>query len=128
VPPPEHEICARWLELGGRVGMALLAASFAIYASGLLPPLVPAQELTRLWALSVDRYVAATGAPTGWEWARMLAKGDVLNLLGIALLASVTAAACAAIVPALWRDGRRLQAAFAMLQVIVLVIAASGAI
>ena len=122
----EQRICARWLEIGARLGLAVLIASFAVYVLGLAEPLVAPQDLARLWTLPVDRYVAATGAPTGWGWLGLLGKGDYLNLFGVALLASVTAAACAAIVPALVRDGQRLQAAFALLQVLVLVIAASG--
>jgi len=124
--PPEHEICARWLEAGGRVGMAILLATFVVYALGLLPALVAPQDLIELWKLPAERFVAATGAPTGWAWAGLLDKGDYVNMIGIAALTSVTALACAAIVPRLWRDGRRLQAACALLQVVVLVAAASG--
>ena len=126
MPRPDHEICARWLELGGRAGLALLVGSFAIYVFGLLPPLVPPQELTRLWHLPLERYLAVTGAPTGWGWLGALGRGDYLNFVGIALLASVTALACAAIVPALVRGGYRLQALCAVLQILMLLLAASG--
>ena len=124
--PPEHETCARWLEAGGRIGMALLVVTFIVYLLGLLPPLVAPQDLVQLWKLPAERYVATTGAPTGWSWIHLLGKGDCLNLLGVAFFASVTAIACAAMVPKLAREGRRLQALCALLQAVVLVIAASG--
>jgi hypothetical protein len=110
--------------MGTRVGFVVLIVSFLIYVSGLLDPGVPLQELTRLWGLPVDSYVAAIGAPTGWGWLALLAKGDYLNYLGVALLASVTIAAYARIVPVLLAHGERWRAAIAALQVVVLVVAA----
>jgi hypothetical protein len=124
----EERICARCLEAGTRVAFAVVLASFAIYVLGLLDPLVPLQELVHLWGLPVDRYVAATGAPTGWAWLRFLGKGDYLNLFGIALFAAVTIACYARMVPAFSRQGKRAQAMFALLQVLVLLAAASGLI
>jgi hypothetical protein len=120
----EQRIYARWVDIGTRVGFVILIISFLIYVSGLLDPGVPLQELTRLWGLPVDRYVAAIGAPTGWGWLALLAKGDYLNYLGVALLASVTIAAYARIVPVLLAHGERWRAAIAALQVVVLVVAA----
>jgi hypothetical protein len=124
--PDEQKTCARWLEIGSRVGLTLVVAGFVAYVTGLIEPLVPPAELARLWSLPVDRYAALTGAPTGWGWLQALGKGDYLNLLGIAVFASITAAAYARIVPDLMRRGLRLQAALAALQVVVLLIAASG--
>ena len=126
--PSEHRICARWLELGTGAGFAIVLASFAIYMLGLLEPLVPVQALVQLWRLPVDLYVAASGAPTGWGWLRMLGKGDYLNLLGIALFAAIIMACYLRLIRAFWQDGRRLQAIFALLQVLVLLAAASGLI
>jgi len=116
----EHHLYARWLEVGTRVSFAVLMATFAVHVSGLLDPLVPHEELVRLWALPVDRYVEATGAPTGWGWLGLLGKGDYLNFVGIAALASITIVCYARIIPVL----PRLQAAFAIVQVVVLLAAA----
>jgi hypothetical protein len=85
-------------------------------------------ELTRLWAMPVDRYIAATGAATGWGWLRLLGKGDYLNVFGIALFVLVAIACFARLGAAFLGEGKRLQATFALLQVIVLLIAASGLI
>jgi hypothetical protein len=122
--PIEQRIYARWLDAGTRVGLAMLAASFGIYVFELLDPLVPPQELVRLWALPVDRYVATAGAPTGWDWLRLLGKGDYLNFLGIAVFASITIVCYARIVPTLLAQGDRSKAAVAIVQVTVLLAAA----
>ena len=58
----EQRICARWLEVGARIGLAVLIASFAVYVLGLAEPLVAPQDLARLWTLPVDRYVAGAGS------------------------------------------------------------------
>ena len=115
-----QELYARWLEIGVRIAFGLLVASFALYVFGVLEPLVPTAQLVRLWTLPVDRYVAATGAPTGWGWLNLLGKGDYLNFVGIALLATITILCYARIVPAL----PRLHAVLALIQIAVLLAAA----
>lgn len=122
--PREQQIYARWLQAGTSIGLGLLVATFAIYAFALLEPLVSHRQLAELWTLSVDRYIAATGAPTGWNWLRFLGKGDYLNFVGIAMLALVTVACYARLIAALLQDGARLQAAIAALQIVVLLAAA----
>ena len=124
--PIEDRIIARWIELGTHVAFTILVLSFAIYALGILDPLVPMQDLVRLWQLPVDRFVAETGAPTGWGWLRLLGKGDYLNLLGVAVFVLITVAAYARMVPLFLREAKREQALFAFLQVVVLLAAASG--
>lgn len=116
----EQLIYARWLDIGTRLAFVLLILTFAVYVFGVLDPLVPAQELARLWSLPVDRYVAATSAPTGWGWLWYLGKGDYLNFVGIALLATITIVCYARIVLVL----PRLQALLAVIQIAVLLAAA----
>ena len=116
----EQHIYARWLDIGTRIAFVALALGFSVYVLGVLEPLVAPQDLVRLWSLPVDRYVAATGAPTGWGWLRFLGKGDYVNFLGIAALAAITIVCYARIVPAL----PRLHAALALIQIAVLLAAA----
>jgi hypothetical protein len=117
----EHEIYARWLRVGTRMAFAVLVLSFTLYLFDVLDPLIPPQELARFWSLPVDRYVAATGAPTGWSWLRFLGKSDYLNFLGVAALASVTIVCYARVVPLL----PRVQAVLALIQIAVLLAAAA---
>jgi hypothetical protein len=123
---PEQQLYARWLDWSTRVSLAVLIAAFAAYASGLVAPAVAVDDLPRLWLLPVERYLEATGAPSGWGWVAMLAKGDYLNLIGVALLGFVTVLCYLRVLPMLLARGERLQAAFAIAQVVVLLLAASG--
>jgi hypothetical protein len=118
----EQNLYARWLDAGTRAGFVALIVTFLIYVLGLMDPHVPPQELARHWGLPVDRYLEATGAPTGWGWLKFLGKGDYLNFVGIAALASVTVFCYARIIPVL----PRVQAVLAALQIVVLLLAASG--
>ena len=119
-------IYARWLSAGTRIALSLLIATFAVYALGLLEPLVPLRSLPELWRLPVAEFIAATGAPTGWGWLGRLSAGDYLNLLGVALLGCVTIVCYARLARLYYREGDRALAWLAVAQVIVLVAAASG--
>ena len=116
----EQQIYARWLDWGTRIGLAMLAGSFAIYVFGLLDPHVPHHDLVRLWSLPVDHYVVSTGAPTGWAWLQHLHKGDYLNFLGVSVFTTITLVCYARVIPVL----PRLQATLAAIQIAVLLAAA----
>lgn len=117
---------ARWAGWGTRIGLALLVCTFAVYVLALLEPLVPVERLPALWALPAERYLALTGAPTGWGWLTSLGRADYLNLLGIALLACVTMLCYARLLVSFLRQRDRLQSALVALQIVVLLAAASG--
>ena len=117
---------ARWLDRASKAGFALCLGAFIVYAGGLLPSYLPASELPRYWSMSVNRFVAVTNMPHGWEWLRFLGYGDMLNLGAVALLALVTPICYARILPRLVAERDWLQAALAAAQLVVLVAAASG--
>jgi hypothetical protein len=117
---------ARWLDWGAKAGLAALVVAFAAYATGLLPAQVPFDRLPELLALPLDRYLAATGTPTGWGWTTLLAKGEFASLVGIAVLAGCSVACLLAIIPVYLRRGERVYVLFCVLEVAVLALAASG--
>lgn len=124
--PPEQLLYARWLDWGTRAGLTLLVASFAVYALGLAAPHVPFELLARAWSLPVDQYRAAVGAPAGWGWLALAARGDYMNYAGIVLLALSTFACMLRALPAFLARGERAYALMAALQAVVLAVAAAG--
>ena len=124
----DHLIYARWLGVGTRIALTLLIATFAVYALGVMEPLVPLRALPELWRLPVGEFIAATGAPTGWGWLARLGAGDYLNLVGVAFLGGVSVVCYLRIAPYYWREGDRALAWLAVAQVVVLLAAASGLI
>ena len=110
------------------IALMVLIASFLVYAFALGDPHLPPQELPKLWAFPVDHYIAASGAPTGWNWVTLLHRGDYLNFIGVALFAGISAIAYARIVPLFLARGEHGRATIAVLQILVLVAAASGVV
>jgi hypothetical protein len=125
---PEQVVYANILEKGMLFGLAVLFITFAIYVSGIMHPMIPLGELSNYWGMSVGDYLHETGAPDGWTWMSMLGKGDILNFIGIAILAGLTILCYAAIVPLLLKKKDTVYAVIAILEVVVLTVAASGII
>lgn len=132
----EQLLYASILEVGVYLGLVILLVTFALYASGLVEPGVPVAELPRYWQLSAHEYLQAINAEhlhhdhliTGWAWLTMVGKGDYLNFIGIALLAGVTIVCFLGIIPTLLRKHDRIYATMAAVEVLVLALAASGAL
>lgn len=119
-------VYARWLVAGVVAGFVALAASFAIYVTGVLPPSIPPEKLPEVWGLPYRQYVAATGAPTGWSWLRRLGQGDLLNFAGVAILCLTTIACYARMLPFYLAARSRALAWLCLAEIAVLVAAASG--
>jgi hypothetical protein len=132
----EQLLYASILEVGVYLGLVVLLVTFALYASGAIAPSIPLDELPAYWQLGVHDYLETTNTHylqhdhliTGWAWLSLVGKGDYLNFIGIALLAGVTIVCFLGIIPTLLRKHDRVYAAMAALEVLVLVLAASGAL
>jgi hypothetical protein len=114
---------ARVLALGARIGFVLLALSFLAYLLGFPRPLLAPDQLPMYWALPLAQYVQATHTPTGWGWVASIGKSDMLNLVGIAVLAATPAAACLAVLPGFARRAEFTLFGLALLQLVVLLAA-----
>lgn len=117
---------AKLLDMGMKAGLLMLVITFAVYVSGILTPYVPVNDLPNYWKLPVKQYLEVTHIPHGWAWIGMAAKGDFLNFFGIAFLAGVTIICYIRIVPILFRKKDTIYAVLAILEVLVLTLAASG--
>ena len=114
------------LDKGMKIGFLMLVFSFIIYLTGILPPYLPVNDLPKYWTMPVHQYLEATGIHPGWSWLGLLGKGDFLNFAGIAFLAGVTAVCYIRIIPILFRKKDIAFGVIAILEVVVLVLAASG--
>jgi hypothetical protein len=123
---PEQPRYARVLEACVRAGFLLLLLSFVLYLLGIPRPVVPLDQLPQYWGLPVDRFVEATHTPTGWAWLSMIGHADVLNLVGIAVLAGAPALASIAVLPVFARRREYALLTVALLQLIVLLVSASN--
>lgn len=117
---------ARCVEVGIALALGLIGLELAAYVTGALSPYIALHDLPRYWSMPLKEYLAAARVPSGWGWLALVWKGDYLNFVGIALLASIPAAGCIALLRAYARRGERAYAAFAAAQVLLLLAAASG--
>ena len=124
--PTAEQAYARVLRRGGRLGVVAMAVTFALYVSGIVPPLVPIDQLPRYWGLSAADYVRAAKLPQGWGWMPLVGRGDVLNFIGVVLLAALTIVAYVRIVPILFRRRDLPYLFIVVAEIAVLALAASG--
>ncbi|MDH4232375.1 MAG: hypothetical protein OEW04_10160 [Nitrospirota bacterium] len=117
---------AKLLDLGMKVGLLMLVITFIIYLFGIFSPYIPVDELPKYWTMSVKDYLKATDIHPGWTWLGMVGKGDFLNFIPIAFLAGVTILCYIRIIPILFRKKDTVYAFLAIIEVLVLVLAASG--
>lgn len=124
----EQLLYAKVLETGMRIGLLGIVITGALYIFGVLPATVPVDEISKYWGLPVDKYLEATGLHPGWGWINHLGSGDLLNFVPIAILAGITIVCYIAIIPTFLRKGDKIYAVIAVLEVLVLMVAASGVV
>lgn len=117
---------AKLLDIGMKAGLVLITVTFIIYLSGVLAPHVPVNDLPKYWNMPVHEYLKATNIHNGWSWLSMVGKGDFLNFIGIAFLAGITVLCFIRVIPILFKKKDTLYGVFAIIEVLVLVLAASG--
>jgi hypothetical protein len=122
----EHLRYAKWLARGTWFGFAVMAIGFLAYVGGALDPHVPLDGLPALWSQPAASYLQAAGIRSGWGWAALLHKADMLNLVGVALLAGCSALALVAVIPLYARQRERVLVAVCVLEIVVMTVAASN--
>ena len=125
-PTPEQIRYADVLEKGMRLGLLCLLVTFPLYVFGTVSPYTPPERIPECWTLNVHEYRAQTGTETGWSWVSRLGHGDYLNYVGVTILASVTIFCYLAVLPLMLRRNDTIYAVLASLEVVVLILAASG--
>jgi len=114
------------LDWGMKIGFAVLVLTFVVYLFGFAAPHVTHEQLAQLWTKPVGEYLKATNTQSGWSWVSMVGKGDYINFVGIVLLSGVTVVCYLRIVPIFIAARDKAFTAIAVLEVLVLVLAASG--
>lgn len=130
----EQILYAKILEKGMFIGLVLMFITFAVYVFGIMSPAVPRAQIPSLWSLPVhdylvvinDNFIHKEHLMTGWSWFAMLGKGDFLNFLPVAILSGTTILCYLAVAPGLFTRGDKAMGIMALLEAIILALAASG--
>ena len=111
---------------GALLGFVTMLITYALYVFGVLTPQIPLDDMPRLWSQSAAAYRAAGNIPQGWGWLALVGKGDLCNFIGIAFLAALTIFCFVQLAIGLLRQKQWIMAIIAILEVLVLSLAASG--
>ncbi|OGR07285.1 MAG: hypothetical protein A2511_08685 [Deltaproteobacteria bacterium RIFOXYD12_FULL_50_9] len=142
----EQVVYAKILEKGMYFGLLLMVITFAIYVFGIMKPAVPLNEVANYWKLPVATHAAVAGHPaklgyldtinqnflhldqpvTGWGWMKLINYSDFLNFIPVAILAGITLLCYLAIIPVLQAKKDTAYTVMAILEVLILTLAASG--
>ncbi len=122
----EQVLYANILNKGMMIGLLGLIITFIIYGTGILSPVIPLAEVQHYWVMSVSDYLHESGIQAGWAWLGNLENGDMLNFVPIAFLSMLTVFCYIAILPGLMRKKDTPYVVLAIIEVIVLCVAASG--
>ncbi|MDR0239410.1 MAG: DUF1634 domain-containing protein [Deltaproteobacteria bacterium] len=126
VPSKEQMAYADWLFYGCWIGLVVMLITYAVYVSGILIPHVPLERMSEYWNEPVSTYLAKAQAPIGWGWVALLGQGDFVNFVGVVFLAGLSIICYIRILPGLLAKKDMIYFTLAVLQVLVLVFAASG--
>ncbi len=108
------------------LGLGFLIVAFLLYIFGVLSNTTPPSEIPSYWKLPADQYIAATGAYTGWSWLPHILSGNILSFASLVYLSMVSIIAFFTILPVYERKGDKYYVLIVSVQILVLVIAASG--
>ena len=123
---PDQLRYARLLAIGTNAGLAILVVLFGIYVLGVIEPHVPHERLPDLWHLPSNEFLELVQLEAGWGWTARLHHADILTLVGIITLALCSVPCLIAVMPVYWRSGQRILFGICMLEVLVMLMAASG--
>jgi hypothetical protein len=123
---PEQLAYADLLDFGIRIGRYLLALTFILYVFGITPAKIPLSDLPSYWSMAANQYSNLVGVGTGWDWFTLIGYGDYMNFLGIALLSGLTIACYLRVLPFSLQRKDFATGAVIVLEVILLLLAASG--
>jgi len=125
-PSREQIIYANLLIIGVWAGIVILITTYTIYVTGILSSHVELSFIPTVWGKGVGEYLEITHSPHGWGWIPLLIKGDFLNYIGFALLALMTIFCYLVLVRGYIRQKNWIFTAIALLEIVVLSVAASG--
>jgi len=110
------------------LGIIFIVAGYLVYVFQLLPTAVTPAEIAMQWHLRASEFHKAVPVPSGWDWVSQLGRSDVLSYASIVYLSSVTMICLAVIIPLFFKGKDRIYTIITILQVLVLVFAATGII
>ncbi len=108
--------------------------TFFLYIFGLIEPVIPLNRINSYWNQPVHDYLVQINReflgwkelPLSWSWVKLIAYGDFLNFLPVALLSGVTILCYLVIAPGMFKRRDYWMAIIVIAETLILSLAASG--
>lgn len=117
---------AKLLDWGMKIGLIFLILTFIVYLTGILSPQIPISELPKYWKMKAHDYLVSAGIHPGWAWLDLITKGDFLNFVPVAFLGALTVLCYIRILPIFLKKKDFAYFIFALIECLILILAASG--
>ncbi len=117
---------ANLLYYGALTGFIIMLVTYTLNMLNIFEPQIPLETLFSVWDQNAATYRAAGNIPQGWGWLGLLNKGDMLNFVGLAILAGLTIVCFFRLCYDFFRNKEYMMATLAFLEILVLCLAASG--
>ena len=122
----EQILYANLLSYGTWIGLATLVVTFILYVGKILEPVIPIEKLPDYWGMKAKDYMHELKLPHGWGWTSLAGHGDFVNFIGVVALAGLTVVCYLSILPIFIRKKDTPFVIMAIVEVLILVLAASG--
>ena len=121
-------VYAKTLQILSMIFFSLIVLGYILYLAGVLPAFGSPEVVINGWHLDAQTFRESNKLPGGWTWARHLGQGDMISL-GTIYLISLTSILCLpAAVVSFIREKNSIYAGFAVVEFLVLSLAALGII
>lgn len=108
------------------IGLAILVIGFVIYVTGLLPAVIPVDEVPEIWTMRASEFVEAYPAFEAWEWPQYLGNSDVISFASLVLLACTVLFSFVILFFLFLRRKEPIYAIIVIAEIGILILAASG--
>jgi uncharacterized membrane protein len=119
-------VFARTLKIGVWLSLVLVVITFLLYVFDIVPAHVPVDQLPKYWSLSASEYQRQTGTQPGMGQIKLNGDSDLLCLMAIALLSTISLVSLAAVLTRYVARRDLIYAIIAALNIAILVLAACG--
>ncbi len=127
-PNEAQRVYGQVLHWVSTLGIVFVILGFASYILELLPLKVPIQDIAQNWHLGAEELNRQFNLPTGWSWVSDMLHGDILSFASVVYLSAGTIICLAAVTVVFIREKNTIYTTITVLQILVLVFAASGII
>lgn len=117
---------AKIVSAGVKIGFICLVTTFTLYMLKIPAPEIPTSEMIEHLSKPAEEYSQAADIPQKWGWVKLLPASDFLNYIGIIILTGLTIVALLTLLPSYFRERNLLYAGIVILELVILITAASG--